>query len=290
MARDRANKRQAVSFTRSSAEEIAAVVRAFRGGDRDQAPVMLPRAIRGGDAAYTWGLALNNTSRVVPRFGVLELTPGTDLLNIEATGGGAAHPTFTGNMPWVGSVHELAASSGRNYFYGVALEDIPAGQTGRVAVSGVVPARVYVNSESDRLCGPCVTPQDPTNQDEGFASTRQFESGWGNVEIVGGLSAVGSSIVTSVRLGGRPFRCHALNDTAVSRGINGTVAIVRVGGYSGSTTVIDGVTYGERNLMHRGSTGVTVRFSPVYSSLRSGARIVVEQSAWGTFVPILWES
>jgi len=50
MARDRANKRQSVSFTRSSAEEIAAVVRAFRGGDRDQPPVMLPRAVRSGNA------------------------------------------------------------------------------------------------------------------------------------------------------------------------------------------------------------------------------------------------
>jgi hypothetical protein len=48
MPRDRAKTKTGVTFTRQSAEEIAEVIRAARGGNRNQPPSRLPTAMDRG--------------------------------------------------------------------------------------------------------------------------------------------------------------------------------------------------------------------------------------------------
>lgn len=86
----------------------------------------------------------NNTAQAVPRFGVLRIG-GVEIQPGASTAPGTSQ--FL-QMPVVSGVAPDASNPGP---WGVAIEPIPAGRTGRLAVAGVVQCKVRVVSASDRF-------------------------------------------------------------------------------------------------------------------------------------------
>jgi hypothetical protein len=89
---------------------------------------------------YTWVMAQNNTGGAVSRWGVLAITG----MAISPAGSGAAQfeqlPVVTGGIP-----------SDTTTAWCIAVEPIPAGSIGRVAVGGAVQAKVDVRSSDHQF-------------------------------------------------------------------------------------------------------------------------------------------
>jgi len=278
-----AENQRGVRFTKRSAIEIGEVVRAARGGHRVQPPVRFPRETSRG-ASYTWAYVFNSTaSGVVPQYGVMELIGLENTWNggklLDAQARDTPLPVFHGVVPWTEANTTIGLDYTRRFFYGVALHEIPPQTIGRVAVSGIVPARVKANNTLDRLAGPCVGIADGA---AGYASTIQLESGWGPVEIVDLLppqDAGDESPVVFVRLGGRPFRCLAASGSDSTAVGNARSYPVRIGlvGNTGST---------ERNLTNASGSTVYVRVTAAYGPIPTSSRLLVEQQNDGGFAAI----
>lgn len=97
----------------------------------------------GGGAPYIYVPARNSTGGDVPRWGVMRID------GLELTAGG---PTATGNAQFQDMPVVTGRLPGGAYpeRWGVAVEPIQAGSVGRLAVAGVVQARVRIVNSSDR--------------------------------------------------------------------------------------------------------------------------------------------
>jgi len=89
----------------------------------------------------------NNTSQTVPRFGVMRIG-GVEVQPGGPTAPGTAQfvqmPIVSGQLPTESALER----------WGVAIEPIPVGQTGRLAVAGVVQCKVRVRNTLDRFVRP----------------------------------------------------------------------------------------------------------------------------------------
>ena len=133
--------------------------------------------IVGGAESYTWSWVLNTTSSTVPKFGNLRLDRLVNISNVLESYGAqvwrnmmtneqaasVSTPVFTGLAAWTHPNYELANSFGTYLTYGIALQEIAPNAVGRVAVSGIVAARVKDAATTDpttdnvRSAGPCIT-------------------------------------------------------------------------------------------------------------------------------------
>jgi len=121
---------------------------------------------------YTWVLAKNTTSSTVPRWGVLKIG-GVEITPTSSSGGATAQfeqmPVLTGVTPTANAPA-----------WCVAVEPIAAGGIGRVAVGGVVQAKVNVGNAGDQFvaCGTTVSALVSGGSGEGAILWK--ESGTGN--------------------------------------------------------------------------------------------------------------
>lgn len=113
------------------AQDAADIVLGARGGVQGG-----PQ--QGGSLPYTWCLAKNDSGSDVPRWGVLAIT-GLEITPTSETGGATAEferlPVLTGDTPSEGDTS-----------WCVAVEPIADGKIGRVAVAGVVQAKVDIDN------------------------------------------------------------------------------------------------------------------------------------------------
>ncbi len=118
------------------AQDAADIVLGARGGVQGG-----PQ--QAGPLPYTWCLAKNDSGSDVPRWGVLAIT-GMEIEPTSEAGGATAEferlPVLTGGTPSEGDAS-----------WCVAVEPIAVGKIGRVAVAGVVQAKVDIKSEDDEL-------------------------------------------------------------------------------------------------------------------------------------------
>ena len=118
------------------AQDAADIVLGARGGVQGG-----PQ--QGGSLPYTWCLAKNDSGTDVPRWGVLAIT-GLEIEPTSESGGATAEferlPVLTGDTPSDGDAA-----------WCVAVEPIAAGKIGRVAVAGVVQAKVDIDGEDDEF-------------------------------------------------------------------------------------------------------------------------------------------
>jgi hypothetical protein len=160
---------------------------------QDAADIVLgqaPGATAGPTTAYSppyeYVYCRNTSPRLVPRFGVLEIdgleiTPGGE--SDDGTSQFVEMPVVTGVVP------------GNSIRWGVALEPIAPDKIGRLAVAGVVQARVNVISTGHQFVR--LKDQDETQlitdgQGQGlilWAEEEVGESRWALIRIVGGSSA-----------------------------------------------------------------------------------------------------
>ena len=135
-----------------------------------------------GPAPYTPILAKNNTTGAVRRWGVLSVA-GVVFTPSGATGNATQQfqdqPVLSGGLPTGGSS------------FVVAVEPIAAGKIGRVAVAGVVQAKINVVSESDTFA---------TAKDGDL--TQLTSSSSGEAQILWKESGTGASKWAIVRFGG----------------------------------------------------------------------------------------
>jgi hypothetical protein len=148
-------------------------------GQRDNGAAVGPSA---GPSAYTPILAKNNTTGAVRRWGVLSVA-GVVFTPSGATGNATQQfqdqPVLIGGLPTGGSS------------FVVAVEPIAAGKIGRVAVAGVVQAKINVVSESDTFA---------TAKDGDL--TQLASSSSGEAQILWKESGTGASKWAIVRFGG----------------------------------------------------------------------------------------
>jgi hypothetical protein len=118
------------------AQDAADLVLGDRGG-------LQAGAGQTSDYPYTWVLAKNTTSGTVPRWGVLKIS-NVEITPTSLSGGATAQfeqmPVLTGVTPTANAPE-----------WCVAVEPIAAGRIGRVAVGGVVQAKVNITSSGDQF-------------------------------------------------------------------------------------------------------------------------------------------
>jgi hypothetical protein len=118
------------------AQDAADIVLGARGGVQGG-----PQ--QAGQLPYTWCLAKNASGSDVPRWGVLAIT-GMEIEPTSEAGGATAEferlPVVTGDTPSDGDAA-----------WCVAVEPIASGKVGRVAVAGVVQAKVDIDDEDDEF-------------------------------------------------------------------------------------------------------------------------------------------
>jgi hypothetical protein len=118
------------------AQDAADIVLGARGGVQGG-----PQ--QAGQLPYTWCLAKNASGSDVPRWGVLAIT-GMEIEPTSEAGGATAEferlPVVTGDTPSDGDTA-----------WCVAVEPIADGKVGRVAVAGVVQAKVDIDDEDDEF-------------------------------------------------------------------------------------------------------------------------------------------
>lgn len=118
------------------AQDAADIVLGARGGVQGG-----PQ--QAGPLPYTWCLAKNDSGSDVPRWGVLAIT-GMEIEPTSEAGGATAEferlPVVTGDTPSDGDAA-----------WCVAVEPIADGKVGRVAVAGVVQAKVEIDDEDDEF-------------------------------------------------------------------------------------------------------------------------------------------
>lgn len=124
-------------------------------------------------------MARNSTGLAVPRWGVMEISG----IEIDPADGDRHEREFQ-ELPCVTCV---IPSDITNQFV-VAVEPIENGTIGRVAVSGVVPAKLEVLNEDDTTCGP-------------KNSVDELKTGGGQTEILWKQSGTGADKWALVRLG-----------------------------------------------------------------------------------------
>ena len=161
---------------RLAAEQVNAINRMSRvaGGARGEA------AAPGYSAPYTWVYCRNTTGATAPRWGILaisgmQVTPTNTSMD-SATVQFQSMPVLSGAQP------ALDAKA-----WCVALEPIPAGGIGKVAVAGVVQCRIDVKAEADTIAGP-------------KASTAELESGRAGAEILWKQPGLGTNKWALVRI------------------------------------------------------------------------------------------
>jgi hypothetical protein len=142
---------------------------------------------------YTWVLAQNNTGGAVSRWGVLAITG----MAISPSGSGAAQfeqlPVVAGGTP-----------SDTTTAWCIAVEPIPAGSIGRVAVGGAVQAKVDVRSSTHEFvrCKSSTAELVSTDNGEGVILWKQGTGAgqWALVRLGNGRGTQ-IDVVTNVTLG-----------------------------------------------------------------------------------------
>jgi len=250
--------------------------------------------IGGGDESYTWAWVLNTTSSTVPKFGNMRIdrlanasgvleSSGAPVWNGMVTNEQAAAtptPVFTGVYPWVHPTDsELVNSFSKYLTYGIALHDIAPNTMGRVAVSGIVAARVKdwptttePTGDNVRLAGPCIT---------GGNTLEMLEAGWGPHEIVSPQIPSPDAEqypLYMVRVNAHPFRVYAkgYSDDIGSGGLS-------TGG-TGPLVVQLGDIGAERDAKWQSIYPIRVRVKAIYGPVKPGKRCLVEPGPGGTFV------
>ena len=253
--------------------------------------------IVGGAESYTWAWVLNTTSSTVPKFGNLRLDRLVNISNVLESSGApvwrnmmtneqaasVSTPVFTGLSPWTHPNYELSNSFGTYLTYGIALSEIAPNAIGRVAVSGIVAARIKDWATTDptgdnvRIAGPCIT---------GGNTLSMLESGWGPHEIVSAKvpsSTAGEYPLYLIRVNAHPFRIYAkgYSDDIGSGGLST--------GASGSLVVQFGDIGAERDAMYQSTYRIRVRVRAIYGPVKPGKRCLVEPGPGGTFVAMAVE-
>jgi hypothetical protein len=123
---------------------------------------------------YTWVLAKNTTSGTVPRWGVLKIS-GVEIEPTSSAGGPTAQfeqmPVLTGITPTANAPE-----------WCVAVEPIAAGGIGRVAVGGVVQAKVNVGASGDKFVAAGTSVNALVSGGTGEGAILWKESGTGNAK------------------------------------------------------------------------------------------------------------
>jgi hypothetical protein len=144
---------------------------------------------------YTWVMAKNNTGANIARWGVLaitgmEITPGS---STGATSQFEQLPVVAGGTP-----------TATTTAWCVAVEPIPSGKIGRVAVGGVVQVKIEVVDDSHVFaqCKASTTELKSTDNGEGVILWKQGtgSSQWGLVRLGNGRGTQ-IDVVTNVTLG-----------------------------------------------------------------------------------------
>jgi hypothetical protein len=146
------------------AQDAADLVLGARGG-------VLGGPVRAGERPYTWCLAKNTTTSTVPRWGVLAIT-GLEIQPTSQAGGATASfeelPVLRGATP---------TSSTRAWV--IAIEPIKANEIGRVAVAGVVQAKVEIKNSSDEFVAAGTTTSQLVTGSSGEGAILWKETGTG---------------------------------------------------------------------------------------------------------------
>jgi hypothetical protein len=153
-------------------------VAGFGGGSASEQPT-----------PYTWVMGKNNTASTVPRWGVLAITgmaitPGT---SSGATSQFEQVPVVAGYTP-----------NSSTTAWCVAVEPIPAGKIGRVAVGGVVQCKATVTNSSDKYVTCDSSGLKTDVKGEGLILWKG--GGWALVRL-GTTAATEVDVITGVTLG-----------------------------------------------------------------------------------------
>jgi hypothetical protein len=173
---------------RLAASQVNGLNRLLSAGVGFVAPLALEQP-----TPYTWVMAKNNTGAAVSRWGVLAITG----MAISPAGSGAAQfeqlPVVAGGTP-----------SDATTAWCIAVEPIPAGAIGRVAVGGVVQAKVQVTNGSHEFvrCKNSATELVSTDNGEGVILWKQGTGAgqWALVRLGNGRGTQ-IDVVTNVTLG-----------------------------------------------------------------------------------------
>ena len=154
----------------------------------------------GGEASeqptpYTWVMAKNNTGSTVPRWGVLAIT------GMAITPGNSSGATSQfEQLPVVGG----GTPSDTTTAWCVAVEPIPAGEVGRVAVGGVVQVKVEIvdSAHTFARCKSSSSELRSTDNGEGLILWKQGSGAgqWALVRLGNGRGTQ-IDVVTNVTLG-----------------------------------------------------------------------------------------
>ena len=121
---------------------------------------------------YTWVLAKDTTSGTVPRWGVLKIN-GVEITPTSSAGGPTAQfeqmPVLTGVTPTANAAE-----------WCVAVEPITAGSIGRVAVGGVVQAKINIGNSGDQFVAAGTSVNALISGGSGEGAILWKESGTGN--------------------------------------------------------------------------------------------------------------
>ena len=175
-----------------------------------------------GPASYTPILAKNNTTGAVRRWGVLSVA-GVVFTPSGATGNATQQfqdqPVLSGGLP----------TGGQSFV--VAVEPIAAGKIGRVAVAGVVQAKINVVSESDTFA---------TAKDGDLTQLTSAASG--EAQILWKEPGTGASKWAIVRFGGAGGAAGGsrLGKVTGTWAKNATASVQQ---YSGAGAIVTGVSF-----------------------------------------------
>jgi len=164
------------------AQDAADIVLGARGG-------VLGAGVQSGSLPYTWCLAKNTTGSTVPRWGVLAID-GMEVEPTSEAGGATAAfeqmPVLSGTTPQDGDTSWV-----------VAVEPIAANAIGRVAVAGVVQAKVDIDDEDDEFVkvGDSVDELVTGTEGQGAILWKQDGTGTGKWALIRfGAGAGGASV------------------------------------------------------------------------------------------------
>lgn len=158
--------------------------------------------VRGPAPPYTAVPCRNTTNTTIPRWGVLAIS-GVDVTPAGSAGAGNPQfeslPVLRGAAPVTGTVA-----------WGVAVEPIPANAIGRLAVDGVVQAKLDIKAAGDAFAkakAGSTAELETSTSGEGMVLWKESGTGvgrWGLVRIAGGGGAptgvTGVTVLTSVAL------------------------------------------------------------------------------------------
>ena len=220
-------------------------------GQRDNGPAVGPSA---GPSAYTHILAKNATTGSVRRWGVLSVA-GVVFMPSGATGNATQQfqdqPVLRGGLPTGGSA------------FVVAVEPIAAGKIGRVAVAGVVQAKINI-----------------TDAGHGFATakdgdlTQLSSAASGEVQILWKEGSTGPAKWAIVRFGGAGGGSIRLAKTSSEWAKGSSMSLAVYGGTPGSET----------------ATGETVTAYNNFGKVLSGKWVIIGEDPDGNNYLIAPES